>query len=82
MTWIEALGRGVSALLSPSWSAIVISALIAFGLPLLVHFLLYRQRSVPGSPTFLVLGPSGSGKTALVTYVSFSRMPTISLSLI
>ncbi|KAI9886451.1 MAG: hypothetical protein M1823_001769 [Watsoniomyces obsoletus] len=69
MPWSEALGRGASALLSPSWFAIVISALFAIGLPLLVHLLFYRPGSAPGLPTFLVVGPSGSGKTALVTYL-------------
>jgi len=53
----------------PYISTIIIATLVAFLLPTLVHFYLYRAKAPTSLPSFLVLGPSGSGKTSLVTLV-------------
>ncbi|KAJ9272240.1 hypothetical protein DTO212C5_1745 [Paecilomyces variotii] len=58
--------RGIATnLLDGSPIAILITAVIAFGFPILLHYLLYRGAASPPSTSFLLLGPSGSGKTAL-----------------
>ncbi|OJD17973.1 hypothetical protein AJ78_02004 [Emergomyces pasteurianus Ep9510] len=54
-----------TALLSGSPIAILITCTIAFSLPILIHFLLYRNAPTNASKDFLLLGPGGSGKTAL-----------------
>ena len=56
-------------LLSGNWLAILITTLIAFGLPALLHVLLYRSSPAALSNDFLLLGPSGSGKTAFCSLV-------------
>ena len=65
-----ALGQWMTVLLGPNLLAIVVGSVLALGLPVLVHYFLYRPRAEQGLPTFLVAGPSGSGKTTLATYVS------------
>ena len=52
---------------SPSLSVIIITAIIAFLLPILLHLYLYQSRTTTRTPIFLVAGPSGAGKTALLT---------------
>ncbi|KLJ10039.1 hypothetical protein EMPG_14557 [Blastomyces silverae] len=54
-----------TALLSGNLIAILITCTIAFSLPVIFHFLLYRTSPAKASRDFLLLGPSGSGKTAL-----------------
>ncbi|OAX78627.1 hypothetical protein ACJ72_07063 [Emergomyces africanus] len=53
-----------TTLLSGSPIAILITSAIAFSLPILIHFLLYRGSPEKAPKDFLLLGPSGSGKTA------------------
>ncbi|KAF2092320.1 P-loop containing nucleoside triphosphate hydrolase protein [Saccharata proteae CBS 121410] len=47
--------------------AFLVTLAVAFGLPLLLHLYLYRQRVPAKPPTFLLIGPSGAGKTKLLT---------------
>ncbi|EEQ27373.1 hypothetical protein McanMca71_005746 [Microsporum canis] len=51
--------------LSANPVAIVVTCLVAFLLPLCLHFFLYRTASTSKPDEFLLLGSSGSGKTAL-----------------
>lgn len=53
--------------------AIIVTAVIAFGFPILLHYLLYRKAASPPSTSFLLLGPSGAGKTALLSLVRLTR---------
>lgn len=63
----------ITSLLDGSPLAIAITALIAFGLPILLHLVFYKSVASPPSRNFLLLGPSGAGKTALLSLV---RVPT------
>lgn len=54
---------------SPSLTVILSTALVAFLLPIFLHFYLYQSRTTTKIPTFIVVGPSGTGKTALLTLV-------------
>lgn len=65
----------VTGLLEGSPIAILVTALIAFGLPVLLHFIFYRTVASPPLSNFLFLGPSGSGKTALVSLVGSLHSP-------
>lgn len=58
--------------LSANPVAIVVTCLVAFLLPLCLHFFLYRTVSTSKPDEFLLLGSSGSGKTALCALVSIS----------
>lgn len=60
----------VTSLLDGNPIAILITAFIAFGLPVLLHLIFYQTVASPPVSNFLLLGPSGAGKTALVTLVS------------
>jgi signal recognition particle receptor subunit beta len=53
--------------------AILVTVIIAFGLPILFHYLLYRKAATPPTSTFVLLGPSGAGKTALFSLVGSSQ---------
>lgn len=59
----------ITGLLEGSPLAIFITALIAFGLPVLLHLIFYRNVASPPSSNFLLLGPTGAGKTALLSLV-------------
>jgi hypothetical protein len=59
----------MTSLLEGSPFAIAITALIAFGLPVLLHFIFYRAVASPPRSNFLLLGPAGAGKTALLSLV-------------
>jgi hypothetical protein len=50
--------------------AILVTVILAFGLPVLLHYLLYRKAASPPRSTFILLGPSGAGKTSLFSLVS------------
>lgn len=63
----------ITGLLEGSPIAIVVTAFIAFGLPVLLHLIFYRTVAAPPLTNFLFLGPSGAGKTAFVSLVSFSH---------
>ncbi|EFQ97792.1 hypothetical protein MGYG_00832 [Nannizzia gypsea CBS 118893] len=52
-------------LLSANPVAIVVTCLVAFLLPLILHVFLYRTAPTTKSDLFILLGSSGSGKTAL-----------------
>lgn len=60
----------VTGLLDGNPIAIIVTALIAFGLPVLLHLVFYRSVASPPSSNFLLLGPSGAGKTVLLSLVS------------
>ncbi|KAL5119179.1 hypothetical protein ACEQ8H_002887 [Pleosporales sp. CAS-2024a] len=58
----------LTAALSPTLSTILLTLVVAIGLPILLHGCLYRKAAAPASlPTFLLVGPSGGGKTAFAT---------------
>ncbi|GAQ06923.1 hypothetical protein ALT_4244 [Aspergillus lentulus] len=59
--------RIFTSLLDGNLVAIAVTTLIAFGLPVLLHFLFYRSVASPPLSNFLLLGPSGAGKTALLS---------------
>jgi signal recognition particle receptor subunit beta len=59
----------LSLAFSPYANTIVVTVLVAFLLPIIVHTVLYRAKTPSSLPSFLVLGSTGSGKTALVSYV-------------
>ena len=65
----------LSALLQPSWQAIVLSVMVALLLPVLLHVSLYRKAASTNQPTFLLLGTSGAGKTSLLTLVGLFPQP-------
>ncbi len=56
-------------LLDGNLVAIAIALVIAFGVPVFLHFFFYRTAASPPSSNFLLLGPSGAGKTAFTTLV-------------
>lgn len=62
----------LTAAFSPHATTILLTLVVALGLPILLHVWLYRKvDAAQEQPTFLVLGPSGAGKTAFATLVSF-----------
>ncbi|KAH3915533.1 signal recognition particle receptor subunit beta [Parastagonospora nodorum] len=67
MAWYDE-DSWLTAALSPNLSTILITFLVAIGLPILLHSFLYRKAAASTSlPTFLLVGPSGGGKTAFTT---------------
>lgn len=69
LAW-DSIGTIATNLLDGNPIAILVTVLIAFGLPLLLHYFLYRSAASPTSSFFILLGPSGAGKTALFSLVS------------
>ncbi len=74
------MSERLEALLTKAWGpslpVIIVTALVAFLLPILLHTWLYRTRAPTSLPAFLVIGPSGAGKTSLLTLASLqSAMP-------
>lgn len=63
-----------TSLLDGNPIAIVVTAFIAFGLPVLLHIIFYRTVASPPSSNFLLLGPSGAGKTTLLSLVRFATL--------
>lgn len=61
--------RIFTGLLDGNLVAIAVTTIIAFGLPVLLHFIFYRTVASPPLGNFLLLGPSGAGKTALLSLV-------------
>lgn len=58
----------LTAAFSPNLTTILITILVALGLPILMHSFLYRKAAAATNiPTFLLVGPSGGGKTAFAT---------------
>lgn len=50
-------------------STFLLTLVVAFGLPLLLHLWLYRHRTPINTAAFVLAGPSGAGKTSLLTAV-------------
>lgn len=57
---------------SPNWSTIILSVIVAFTLPVLIHAYLYKKAVAKELPSFLLLGSSGAGKTSLLTLVQYN----------
>ncbi|KAL6711022.1 hypothetical protein ACN47E_006897 [Coniothyrium glycines] len=58
----------LTAAFAPNLTTIFITLVIACGLPILIHSILYKKAAASTSqPTFLLAGPSGAGKTAFRT---------------
>ncbi|RMZ73548.1 signal recognition particle receptor beta subunit [Pyrenophora seminiperda CCB06] len=58
----------LTAAFSPNLTTIFITIIVALGLPILVHALLYKKAAAAAQlPTILLVGPSGGGKTAFAT---------------
>lgn len=72
MARADLLQSFLSDLMSPTLVAFVITALIVFSIPLVLHLVIYRSTSTTTLPSFLLAGPSGAGKTALLTLVRVS----------
>ncbi|KAL8971457.1 MAG: hypothetical protein Q9183_001047 [Haloplaca sp. 2 TL-2023] len=68
MSWLNPL----SFLPEPSPIALVISFLLIFSIPLLLHLVIYRTTS-DTLPTVVLVGPSGAGKTSLLTLLERGR---------
>ncbi|OAL48091.1 P-loop containing nucleoside triphosphate hydrolase protein [Pyrenochaeta sp. DS3sAY3a] len=67
MAWYDQ-DSWLTAAFSPNLSTILITIVVALGLPLLLHAFLYKKAAAATKiPTFLLLGPSGAGKTAFAT---------------
>ncbi|KAF3491144.1 uncharacterized protein GIQ15_00661 [Arthroderma uncinatum] len=75
MEW-DSASKIATNLLSANPVAIVVTCLVAFLLPVCLHFLLYRAAPTSKSDEFLLLGASGSGKTALCALLEKSPAST------
>ncbi|RMJ27746.1 SRP receptor beta subunit [Aspergillus sp. HF37] len=75
MSWHSSFKAIMTSLLEGSLFAIAITALIAFGLPVLLHFIFYRAVASPPRSNFLLLGPPGAGKTALLSLLEAKISP-------
>lgn len=60
----------VTKLFGAHLSTFLITLVVAFGLPILLHLYLYRHRTPINTAAFVLVGPSGAGKTSLLTAVS------------
>ena len=69
MAWYDE-DSWLTAAFSPNLTTIIITLIVALGLPVLLHSFLYRKAAATATlPTFLLVGPSGGGKTAFTTLV-------------
>lgn len=69
MAWYDQ-DSWLTAAFSPNLTTIFVTFLVALGLPILLHTILYKKAAAAAQlPTFLLVGPSGSGKTAFATLV-------------
>jgi signal recognition particle receptor subunit beta len=76
MAWYDE-DSWLTAAFSPNLTTIIITLIVAIGLPILLHSILYRQAAASASiPTILLVGPSGSGKTAFTTLVHLTGSST------
>ena len=75
MAWYDQ-DSWLTAAFAPNLTTIIITIVIAFGLPILLHTILYKKAAAAqNQPTFLLLGPSGAGKTAFTTLVRLPSRP-------
>jgi signal recognition particle receptor subunit beta len=69
MAWYDQ-DSWLTAAFSPNLTTILISLIVALGLPIIIHTILYKNAAAAATlPTFLLVGPSGGGKTAFTTLV-------------
>jgi signal recognition particle receptor subunit beta len=69
MAWYDQ-DSWLTAAFSPNPTTILITLIVALGLPVIIHAILYRKAAAAATlPTFLLVGPSGGGKTAFTTLV-------------
>ncbi|EKG10130.1 hypothetical protein MPH_12730 [Macrophomina phaseolina MS6] len=67
----------VTKLFGPYLSTFLITLVVAFGLPILLHLYIYRHRTPVNTAAFILVGPSGAGKTSLLTALETGRpIPT------
>ncbi|KKK13862.1 hypothetical protein P175DRAFT_0503442 [Aspergillus ochraceoroseus IBT 24754] len=74
-SWGSVVAQIATKLLDGTPLTIVIAVFITFGVPILLHFCLYRTVASPPSSNFLLLGPSGAGKTTLLTLLESKSSP-------
>ncbi|KAK2750697.1 hypothetical protein FQN57_002770 [Myotisia sp. PD_48] len=75
--WQLSIRDIATKLLSGNIVAILIAFAVAFSLPIILHWYLYRTGSTERSTEFLLLGPSGSGKTAFCSLLEQRRKPGV-----
>ncbi|KAF4302691.1 hypothetical protein GTA08_BOTSDO09081 [Botryosphaeria dothidea] len=63
----------VTKLFGAHLSTFLITLVVAFGLPILLHLYLYRHRTPINTAAFVLVGPSGAGKTSLLTALETGR---------
>jgi signal recognition particle receptor subunit beta len=64
--------RGIATnLLTGNPTTILLAVVVAFSVPILLHYLLYRGVTSPTLASFILLGPNGTGKTALFSLVGY-----------
>ncbi|KAL1648418.1 hypothetical protein SLS58_002172 [Diplodia intermedia] len=63
----------VTKLFGAHLSTFLLTLVVAFGLPLMLHLWLYRHRTPINTAAFILVGPSGSGKTSLLTALETGR---------
>lgn len=67
MAWYDQ-DSWLTAAFSPNPLTILITFIVAIGLPIIIHTILYKKAAAAAQqPTLLLVGPSGSGKTAFTT---------------
>jgi len=54
--------------------AILLAFVVTLGLPILLHFVLYRSFASPPISSFILLGPSGAGKTSLLSLLESNSL--------
>jgi signal recognition particle receptor subunit beta len=80
MAWYDQ-DSWLTAAFSPNLTTILITIIVALGLPIILHSILYRHAAAAAQlPSFLLVGPSGSGKTAFATLVTRPLIRRVSCS--
>ncbi|KAH8147890.1 uncharacterized protein LAJ45_07991 [Morchella importuna] len=57
----------MASFFNPSLPVLIVTVIVIFLTPLLIHTLIFRSRAATTLPTFLLVGPVGGGKTSLMT---------------
>jgi signal recognition particle receptor subunit beta len=65
----NSMRKVLTILLDGNPLAILLAFVVTLGLPILLHFVLYRSFASPPISSFILLGPSGAGKTSLLSLV-------------